>query len=114
VLEELGPEQATNAPGDYENEPDYRQHAYAFLNHLMDTPLPRDARWTSGPSLDGKGEFTLIEPAAAYGQEPEPQKAPPEVHAGAESTAPGGAARRFTRAFGSMVDKVTPGGSDGA
>jgi Mn-containing catalase len=109
VLEELGPEQATNAPGDVENEPDYRRHAYAFFNHTMDSPMPTDARWTSGPSLDGKGEFTLVEPAPAYGQEPALQKAPPEVHAGAEATAPGGAARRFTRALGGAVEKITPG-----
>jgi Mn-containing catalase len=113
VLEELGPEQATNTPGDYENEPDYQQHAYAFLNHLMDTPLPANARWTSGPSLDGKGHFSLAEPAPAHGQEPELQKAPPEVHAGAEATGTGvgAAAKRFTRALGSAVDKVTPGGN---
>ena len=70
VLEELGPEQATNAPGDFENEPDYRRHAYAFFNHTMDSPMPTDARWTSGPSLDGKGEFTLVEPAPASGRSP--------------------------------------------
>jgi Mn-containing catalase len=113
VLEELGPEQATNAPGDYENPPQYREHAYAFLNHLMDTPLPRDARWTSGPSLDGKGEFHLVEPAPAYGQEAELQKAPPEVHAGVEATAPDGAgasaAARFTRGLGNVMEKMTPG-----
>src|SRR3954447_22649087 len=102
---------ATNARGDYENEPGYQQHAYAFLNHLMDESLPTDARWTSGPSLDGKGEFRVVEPAPALGQEPELQKAPPEVHAGADATAPGGiaAATRFTRVLGSAVDKVTPG-----
>jgi len=77
----------------------------------MDAPLPPDARWTSGRSLDGKGEFRLVEPAPALGQEPQLQKAPPEVHAGAEATAPDGAAAatRFTRALGSAVDKVTPG-----
>src|SRR3954463_10832359 len=63
VLEELGPEGATNAPGDYANAPEHADVAYTFLNHLMDTPLPPDARWTSGPSLDGAGEFKLEEPA---------------------------------------------------
>jgi len=108
VLEELGPELATNAPGDYENEPDHAEHAYAFFNHLMDTPLPPDARWTSGPSLDGKGAFNVLEPAPALGQEPELQPAPPEVHAGAEATGnvPASALGRFTR---SAVEKVTPG-----
>src|ERR687890_23244 len=34
VLEELGPEaNVHNAPGDYENEPDYQQHAYTFFDH---------------------------------------------------------------------------------
>src|SRR4051794_30862461 len=63
VLEELGPEMSANAPGDYENVPDHQDVAYTFINHLADRPLPADARWTSGPSLDGKGEFRLEEPA---------------------------------------------------
>jgi Mn-containing catalase len=109
VLEELGPEQATNAPGDYENVPEHQDVAYAFFNHLMDEHLPTDARWTSGKSLDGKGQFTLEEPARPRGQEPQLQKAPPEVHAGAEATDPdaASAAARFTRVIGSAVDKVT-------
>jgi Mn-containing catalase len=114
VLEELGPEMATNAPGDYANAPEHRDEAYTFINHLMDTPMPADARWTSGPSLDGVSEFRLEEPAKARGQEPDLQKAPPEIHAGLESTLPDGdggssAAARFTRGLGNVMDKVTPG-----
>jgi Mn-containing catalase len=109
VLEELGPEQATNAPGDYENTGDNAKHAYAFFNHLMDSPLPEDARWTSGPSFDGKGQFSLLEPAPALGQEPQLQPAPPEVHAGADSTAPNGVASAFGRFTRGVVDKVKPG-----
>jgi Mn-containing catalase len=107
VVEELGPEPATNAPGAYENEPSHQPHAYAFFSHLMDAPLPTGARWTSGPSLDGKGRFSLVEPAPALGEEPQLQKAPPEVHAGAEArdTGVGAAAKRFTRALGSAVDE---------
>ena len=78
----------------------------------MDTPLPADARWTSGPSLDGKGEFRLVEPAPAFGQPPQLAPAPPEVHAGAEATGDGASVfRRFTRGLGQAVDKVTPGAS---
>ena len=109
VLEEIGPELATNAPGDYENPPSHEQHAYAFLNHLMEDELPAGARWTSGPSLDGKGQFSLVEPAPALGQEPELQPAPPEIHAGADSTAPNGVASVFGRFTRGVVDKVTPG-----
>src|SRR3954466_3428031 len=107
VLEELWAEQATNAPGDYENTPDHREHVYAFFNHLMDESLPGDARWTSGPSLDGKGRFALVEPAPALGQEPQLQKAPPEVHTGAEATAPDGVGTAFARFARGVVDKVT-------
>ena len=73
----------------------------------MDSEAPRDARWTSGPSFDGKGEFSVSEPAPPLGQEPTLQKAPPEVHAGLESTGPGGTGvmGRFVR---TMSDRVTP------
>ena len=110
VLEELGPEMATNAPGDFENEAPHDTHAYAFFNHLMDEKIPADARWASGPSFDGKGSFSVNDPAPALGQEPELQPAPPEVHAGAEATAPGNGGNvfgRFARGLGSAVDKVS-------
>ena len=109
VLEELGPEMATNAPGDFENEGEHAKHAYAFFDHLMDRSLPADARFVSGPSLDGKGSFTVADPAPALGRAPELQPAPPEVHAGAESTAPSGVASAFGRFTRGAADKVTPG-----
>jgi len=108
VLEELGPELATNAPGDYENAPEHQADAYGFFNHLANAEaIPLDARWTSGPSLDGKGEFAIVDPLTRAGQEPELHKAPAEVHAGAEATGdvPQTFMGRFTRA---LSDKVTP------
>src|SRR3954447_5999826 len=110
VLEELGPEMATNAPGDFENEPPHDANAYAFFNHLMDEPMPADARWTSGPSFDGKGSFSVKDPAPALGQEPDLQKAPPEVHAGIEATGPGNGASvfgRFARGLGNAAEKIS-------
>src|SRR5919202_2547769 len=107
VLEELGPEVATNAPGDFENEGEHAGHAYEFLNHLVDEPVPSDARWASGRSLDGKGEFHVADPAPALGQAPELQPAPPDVHAGVESTAPDGAGTAFGRFTRGIVDKVS-------
>lgn len=106
VLEELGPEVATNAPGDYENEADYQEHAYSYFNHLMDAPAPTDARWTSGPSLDGKASFSVKEPAPPLGQEPELTRVPPEIHAGPDSTGTvaGSALGRFMR---NVSDKVS-------
>ena len=86
VIEELGPEMGTNAPGDYENEPEYTQFAYAFLDQLADRDVDPTARFSAGPSLDGKGEFSVIPPVA--GTVPELAKAPPVVHAGLEATGP--------------------------
>jgi Mn-containing catalase len=86
VLEELGPEISNNAPGDYENEPEYAQFAYAFLDHLADRDVDPAARFATGPSLDGKGEFSLAAPP--HGNAPDLAKAPPSVHAGLEATGP--------------------------
>jgi Mn-containing catalase len=106
VLEEIGPEMATNAPGDYENEPDYVQHAYAFFNHHMDEMIDPTARFATGPSLDGKGTFHLVEPAPGLGQAPELTPAPPEIHAGADATAPaGGVVGRLTGGLRDLVSR---------
>ncbi len=112
VLEELGPEMATNAPGDVENEGEFQQYAYAFINHSPDAQIPTDARWTSGPSLDGKGDFSLAETPPVAGPEPQLQKAPPEVHAGVEATGPaeGSGAGRFTKMAADMAGKLAGGG----
>lgn len=87
ALEELPEEQATNAPGGYENEEEFREFAYSFFNHA-DVPIDPSARFATGPSLDGKGEFSVKDPAPALGQEPELEKAPPSAHAGPEATGP--------------------------
>jgi len=107
VLEELGPDLATNAPGDYENVPEHQAAAYSYFDHLHDGAIPVDARWTSGPSLDGKGEFRIADPLSSAGQEPELQKAPHEVHAGVEATGDVQETMmgRFTRG---LAEKVTP------
>jgi Mn-containing catalase len=109
VLEELPPEVATNAPGDYENEPDYQQHAYAFFNH-HETVAPLDARWTSGLSLDGKATFTAVDPAPALGQEPQLQPAPPAAHAGPDATGEADGGHLVDRLAGGIkqaVDQLT-------
>jgi Mn-containing catalase len=84
AIEELGDTNRA-APNDVEDEGDYRQWAYAFFNH-SDQPAPADARWATGSSLDGNGEFTALDPAPALGQEPELSPAPAAVHGGMEAT----------------------------
>lgn len=109
VLEELPVEQATNAPGDFENEDGYAEHAYAFFNHLGDRDVDDNARWSSGPSLDGKGTFSVSDHPVS-GERPELQPAPPAVHAGADAT--GDVPNVFSRFTGRLldaVDDVTPG-----
>jgi Mn-containing catalase len=44
VLEELGPEMATNAPGDFENTGEFADHAYEFINHRLDGVAARFTR----------------------------------------------------------------------
>ena len=61
----------------------------------MDT----NARWLSGPSLDGKGQFSFADPAPALGQEPQLMQAPESVHGGLDAT-------RTESAGGGVVDKV--------
>jgi Mn-containing catalase len=109
VLEELSDDgvNVDNAPGDFENTGDYADYGYAFFDHLGDREVDPAARFTSGPSLDGRGEFRLAHPAPHLGEEPELQGAPPSVHAGLEATSADGAGMMDKVA--DVVDKVTPG-----
>jgi len=84
AIEDLGDTNAT-APNDVEDTEEHRQYAYAFFGHA-DAPMDPDARWLSGPSLDGKGEFSFEDPAPRLGQEPELMPGPPSVHGGVEAT----------------------------
>lgn len=87
---------------------------------FLPTEIDPNARFASGPSLDGKGEFRVVEPRVASAPEPNLQKAPPEVHAGLEATAPDGAAggmgvaARFTRLASDVADRLTPDAGTGA
>jgi Mn-containing catalase len=82
VLEEL--EDPANAPGDFENEGEFANIAYGFFNHT-DT-VPPEAAWTTGPSLDGKGTFHVVDPRDHAAPRPELQDAPPDMHRGPEAT----------------------------
>ena len=78
-----------NAPNDVLDTPEHEQYAHQFFAH-SDTSMDLGARWLSGPSLDGRGEFTLADPAPRLGQEPELMGAPESAHAGVEATRNGG------------------------
>jgi Mn-containing catalase len=108
VLEELPVEQAVNAPGDIEND-EYEESAYVFLDHLVDRDVDSSARFASGPSLDGKGEFSVQKPPPPGGQGPELQPAPPSAHAGEVATDPSLDGDGLVGSVKSMFDQVTPG-----
>jgi Mn-containing catalase len=95
AIEDLGTSNRS-APEDVLDEGDYRQYAYAFFGHAEE-PMSPDARWLSGPSLDGQAEFSFADPAPRLGQEPQLAAAPHSVHAGLDATRDGGPG---------MMDKV--------
>jgi Mn-containing catalase len=84
------------------DEGDYKQYAYAFFGHA-DAPMDAGARWLSGPSPDGLGEFSFADPAPRLGQEPELMAGPPSAHGGVEATRTNGAGGDDDRG---MVEKV--------
>jgi Mn-containing catalase len=78
VIEEL--EDALPIPSDFPQLQEKRDVSYQFFQHA-DSPIPPNARWTSGPSPDGKGEFTLRTEVGLSGQIPILKAAPPQAHA---------------------------------
>lgn len=84
AIEDLGDTNQA-APNDVVDEGDHLQYAYTFFGHA-DAPMDPGARWLSGPSMDGKGEFSFADPAPRLGQEPELMPGPPSVHGGLEAT----------------------------
>jgi Mn-containing catalase len=81
VIEDLGGMQAAlpipnSTPVEHEN----TEHSYYFANTTLDEPTP-EGRWTSGPSLDGRAEFSARK-AEPMGQKPDLGKA--REHSGAQ------------------------------
>src|SRR5947209_328571 len=88
-----------NAPNDVLDEGEYQQYAHAFFGHGEES-MSADARWLSGPSLDGLGEFTFADPAPGLGQEPQLAQAAASAHDGVEAT------RSQRENGGGITDKV--------
>ncbi|RFC62513.1 catalase [Fulvimarina endophytica] len=84
VIEELGGMAAAlpipnSTPQDHEA----MKHSYYYLNTLLDKKAP-EGRWSSGPSLDGRAEFHVVDQPAPEGQEPDLGKARPNSGAQTE------------------------------
>ena len=61
VIEELGGHEGTlPIPNSFPQSQEDQQNNYNFYATAMDKSVP-EGRWTSGPSIDGKGEFTVFQ-----------------------------------------------------
>ncbi|WP_121115044.1 manganese catalase family protein [Croceibacterium ferulae] len=70
VIEELGGAEGNlPIPNSFPQEMEDQANNYNFYGHAADGTPPPEGRWTSGPSLDGKGTFTMVQ-SVPLGQEP--------------------------------------------
>jgi Mn-containing catalase len=69
-------------PNSFPQEQEQSEFSYAFVNTFIDGVSFEEGRWCSGPSLDGKGEFSVA-PAAPLGEEP--ILSPPKPDGGAQA-----------------------------
>ncbi len=82
VIEELGGYQGVlPIPNTFPQADEYKEFSYTFLTTRLDGASDVSGRFTSGPSLDGRGEFSVRQ-AQPLGQEP--ALAPPIPQAFAE------------------------------
>ena len=80
VLEELGgPTGVHPIPNSFPQSEELAQYSYAFMSTSINGETPK-GRWTSGPSIDGKGEFSVIQGKPA-GEEPKLGPPAPRGHA---------------------------------
>jgi len=105
AIEDIG-DTFASAPNDVPDEGGFERHAYAFFNHT-DSPDAEAGRWTRGRSLDGKGEFSVGDPRAVAGPEPELVGAPASVHGGLEATRGDGHGEGLVDKVKGAVDKMT-------
>ena len=78
VLEEL--EEPLPIPSDFQEGEEPDEFEYAFMStHREERDAPEDARWTQGPSVDGKGEFSYRAEQPGGGK-PDLAMAPTEAH----------------------------------
>jgi Mn-containing catalase len=89
VLEELK-DMGMPVPQDFPQNLENQQYSYEFFVH-SDAPVPDDARWTSGPSIDSHGRFSVRRAEPLGGPLPElaPAEARPELHGSIEQAQAG-------------------------
>src|SRR5918998_6170116 len=83
VIEGLGGmEIQLPVPNSFPQSEEQQRFSYAFFVHDRSGKTPPEGRWTQGPSLDGKGEFSVMISEPMGG---EPQLAPARPDGGAQA-----------------------------
>lgn len=57
AVEELGGMEALPIPNSFPQEEELSEYNYTYLGFQADGSEPPEGRWSSGPSIDGRGEF---------------------------------------------------------
>jgi Mn-containing catalase len=81
VLEELGGPQVHPIPNSFPQEMENREYSYAFMTTWRNGETPPPGRWSSGPSIDGRGKFNIKEQPGA----PMPPLGPARPKSGAQN-----------------------------
>src|SRR3954447_3710083 len=82
VIEELGVSDQLPIPNSHPESEEHREFSYVFIDPRVGDATPLEGRFTEGPSIDGKGEFSL-RMAEPHGREP--VLAPPDTRGGAQT-----------------------------
>ena len=108
VIEELGGmEGVLPIPNSFPQAKENQDFSYTFLGTAKDGQLKAEGRWTSGASMDGKGQFSAMA-AQPMGQEPVLAPPVPEGFAETQQMTGSGATHRMAMgAGGSVMEKVS-------
>jgi Mn-containing catalase len=112
VVEELGGPQALPIPNSFPQEEEKQEFSYAYIATGVDGAAVPEGRWSAGPSIDGRGEFTLRH-AAPLGDEPilsSPAAAgyaqTEQIHGGPGESPQTGNSEQPEQMGGGMMDKI--------
>ncbi|MGD6776123.1 manganese catalase family protein [Sutcliffiella horikoshii] len=79
AIEELQQKEGFVVPSTFNQEFEKQEVSHQFLNCSQGIES-KSGRWASGPSIDGKGEFSFIENPVPHGQNPTLNRAPGYIH----------------------------------
>lgn len=81
ALEDMGGDEMNlPIPNSFPQEKENQTYSYAYFGHMVDGSIP-EGRWTAGPSMDGKGEFSAMRSEPMGGK---PSLAPARPDGGAQ------------------------------